>query len=89
MIRGVTRARLKRSGKTPSERDRLTIWVMGATRMSIHSLMIKVGQRSRSHCLFGEAMINFLIWSWVSVEKLWREGGMNEGLGCALVVGFL
>lgn len=73
---GVTRAFLKWSGKVPSERERFMIWVMGATRISRQSLIIKVGQGSRSQCLFGEAEISLLTWSWVSGVKLGRGGGV-------------
>ncbi len=47
------------SGKIPSERDKLIMFVMGVMSMSMHSFTKEVGQGSSSQDLVGEEEISF------------------------------
>ena len=53
--RGWTRACLNVDGKIPSERDRLTRFVMIGPSSLKQSFRRKVGMESRGHCLLSEA----------------------------------
>ena len=59
LMSGVTIAFLKVKGKMPSAKDMLMIEVIGVMSTSRHAFTSVVGQGSRSHCLFGEAVNNF------------------------------
>ena len=52
--RGWTRACLNDDGKIPSERERLTRFVMIGPSSLKQSFRRKVGMESRGHCLFSE-----------------------------------
>ena len=55
----MTPACLKCCGKTPCEIEALLIVAIGFASKSTHSLMILVGQGSRSQDLFGEDDMSF------------------------------
>ena len=59
LSKGVTKACLNLSGKTPSASDMLMMLVIGIRRTSRHSLMMKVGQGSSSQDLVGDLDMSF------------------------------
>ena len=56
----MTIACLNLSGKTNSQRERFMMLVIGVRRTSMHSLMMKVGQGSKSKDLVGDLDMSFL-----------------------------
>ena len=62
--RGWTRACLNDDGKIPSERERLTRFVMIGPSSLKQSFRRKVGMESRGHCLLSEAEMSL----WISVR---------------------
>ena len=55
LSRGWTKACLNDDGKIPSERERLTRFVMIGTSSLKQSFKRKIGMESRGHCLLSEA----------------------------------
>ena len=84
---GTTKAVLKQSGKTPSDRERLIIVTIGLARMSMHSLMINVGQGSRLQLLLGASDISLRTSSRETGLKNSKGLGVCDGVGCLPVVG--
>ena len=54
------------SEKTPSRRERFMMLVIGMRRTSRHSLIMKVGQGSKSHDQVGDLDMSFLTSSLVN-----------------------
>ena len=73
--RGWTRACLNDDGKFPSERERLTRFVMIGPSSLKQSFKRKVGMESRGHCLLSGAEMSLLISARVAGIKLIIIGG--------------
>ena len=72
----MTIACLNLSGKTPSRRERFKMLVIEVRRTSRHSLMMKVGQGSKSHDLVGDLDMSILTSSLVNGWKETSGGGV-------------
>ena len=75
--RGWTRACLNDDGKIPSERERLTRFVMIGPSSLKQSFRRKVGMESRGHCFIFRSrneFVNFSESGWNKIGHLWRWG---------------
>ena len=72
---------LKLVGKEPDARDMLTMLVIVGARIGRHFLSREVGSGSRSHCLFGAALMTVIISSTVAGMKVVKLAGGRGGSG--------
>ena len=75
LMRGLTTAFLKLSGKHPSDKDMSTSLLMDGSRISTHSLNKNVGIGSRRQDLVGNSFINLRTSSLDTALNFSKEGG--------------
>ena len=76
----MTKASLNLSGKTPLSSGRLMMLVIGVRRTSRHSLMMKVGQDSKSQDLVGDLDMSYPASSSVNGRKERNGRGVEFSL---------